>query len=161
MRNLVLALTAALLLPLAACNKAPEAVAPAELAVDDAVIRLPAADGRPAAAYFVLHGGVRADRLVSVGSAKVATIELHESRMVGGMMSMQPLTGVDLAPGATVEFKPGGNHAMLFGIDPVVKPGDSVPLTFTFQSGKSLAVAAKAQAAGDAMEMDHMEHETH
>ncbi len=46
---------------------------------------------------------------------------------------------------------------MLFGMDPAVKPGASVPLTFTFQSGKKVEVGAKAIAAGDEMPMN-MEH---
>jgi len=153
-----LALTA--LLTLAACQKNEAAPAPAaEVSVTDAIIRLAPIEGRPSAAYFTLHGGKVPDRLEAVTSPRAATIDLHESKMQGGMMSMSPLTGVDVPVGGSVAFKPGGNHAMLFGMDPAVKAGASVPLTFAFQSGKKIEVEAKAIAAGD--EMPAMEHEGH
>ena len=153
-----LALTA--LLTLAACQKNEAAPAPAaEVSVTDAIIRLAPIEGRPSAAYFTLHGGKVPDRLEAVTSPKAATIDLHESKMQGGMISMSPLTGVDVPAGGAVTFKPGGNHAMLFGMDPAVKAGASVPLTFAFQSGKKVEVEAKAIAAGD--EMPAAEHEGH
>jgi Uncharacterized protein conserved in bacteria len=141
---------------LAGC-KQQSAAEPDTLEVSDAVIRLAAVEGRPSSAYFTLHGGKTADRLESVSSPKAATIELHESKMEAGMMSMQPLTGIDVPAGDEVAFKPGGNHAMLFGLDPAVKPGGTVTLHFKFQSGATVDAEAKAVAAGDdmPMSMDH------
>lgn len=148
------------LMTLAACQqKAPAPAPAAEISVTDAIIRLAPVEGRPSAAYFTLHGGKMPDRLEAVTSPRAATIDLHESKMAGGMMSMSQLTGVDVPAGGDVVFKSGGNHAMLFGMDPAVKPGAAVPLTFTFQSGKKVEVEAKAIAAGD--EMPAMEHEGH
>lgn len=148
-------LGAALLIAGCSAEKKAE---PAKLAVTDAVVRLPAVEGRPAAAYFTLKGGTSDDRLVSIASDKAASIELHESRMVNGMMTMQPLTGVDVLKGTTVTFKPGGNHAMLFGLDPAVKPGGTLALRFSFQSGAALDVNAATVAPGDEMPMAHEEH---
>ena len=145
---------------LTACGKSPEVPKAPELGVTDAVVRLAPVEGRPSSAYFTVHGGKATDRLVSVSSPKAATIELHENKMESGMMSMQPLTGVDLPAGGEVAFKPGGNHAMLFGVDPAVKVGGTLPLHFTFQSGAAVDVEAKAISAGDEMPMS-MEHEGH
>lgn len=146
---------------LAACQQKEETSAPAaEVRVTDAVVRLAPVDGRPSAAYFTIHGGKTPDRLEAVTSPKTATIDLHESKMEGGVMSMSPLTGVDVPAAGEAVFKPGGNHAMLFGMDPTVKAGGTVPLTFTFQSGKKIEVEAKAIAAGDEMPaMGHGEHQ--
>lgn len=153
-------LTLFALMTLAACQqKAPAPAPAAEVSVTDAIIRLAPVEGRPSAAYFTLHGGKTPDRLEAVTSPWAATIDLHESKMEGGMMSMSLLTGVDVPAGGDVVFKSGGNHAMLFGMDPAVKPGATVPLNFTFQSGKKIEVGAKAIAAGD--EMPAMEHEGH
>lgn len=157
MNRLTLAFAA--LTILAGCNQHKEEdVVPTKIAVSDAMIRLPAVEGRPGAAYFTIHGGPAPDRLVAVTSARVATIELHESKMENGMMSMAPLTGVDVSAGGEVVFKPGGNHAMLFGIDPAVKLGDALTLHFSFQSGAKVDAEAKAVAAGDAMPMEGMAH---
>lgn len=157
MKRPIFALT--LLTVLAACSRQSAGPAkPEALSVSDAVIRLAAVEGRPSAGYFTLHGGKTADRLTAVSSPKAATIELHETKMKGGMMSMLPLTGVDIPAGGEVMFKPGGNHAMVFGIDPAVTAGTSVPLHFTFQSGASLDADAQAVAMGDDMPMEHEAH---
>ena len=144
MRRTVRALLAAL--SAAACHPA----APDTLAVSDAWVRLPAVPGNPAAAYFTLHGGPEADRLVTIESPKAARIELHESRMIDGQMTMRALAAVAVPAGGTATFAPAGDHAMLFGVDPSVGPNGTLPLSFRFASGKTLAVDARTVAAGDA-----------
>ena len=147
---------------LAACKAEQAApLLPQAVSVSDAVVRLAAVEGRPSAGYFTLHGGKAPDRLESISSPRAATIELHESMEHDGMMKMAPLTGVDVPAGSEVAFKPGGNHAMLFGVDPAVKPGTTLPLHLTFQSGTTLDTEARAIAAGDDMPMGSMEHESH
>src|SRR5690242_763253 len=91
--------------------------------VTQAWVRLPAVAGQPAAAYFTIQGGRRAEKLVRIESALAAKTEMHQS-MTGmqGMATMAPLTQVDVPAGGTVQFKPGSNHAMLVGLDPQVKP---------------------------------------
>lgn len=127
--------------------------APPARGVGNAWVRLPAVPGRPGAAYFTLHAGDAAARLVAVDSARVATVELHETmagmRDMAGMTGMRPISGVDVPARGSVAFAPGGRHAMLFGIDPQVKPGDLVPLGFRFADGARLVASARAIAAGD------------
>lgn len=144
MRRPLLALLA--LASLAACEKP----APRELAISDAWVRLAAVPGNPAAAYFTVHGGATADRLASVNSDKVATVEMHKMGMENGMMTMEPLPEPEVPANADLIFASGGNHAMLFGVDPSVKAGGTLPLTFRFGSGKTLTAEAKVLAAGDA-----------
>ena len=146
------AIAALLALGLAGCTPAPPPPPP-QLSVDAAWVRLPAVPGRPGAAYFTLHGGATPARLLAVTSDKVATIELHESMgsgdKMGGMMTMRPIAGVDLPPGATIAFAPQGRHAMLFGIAPDVAAGASLPLAFRFADGTRLTASARTLAAGD------------
>ena len=130
---------------LAACQKPGSRT----LDVTGVWVRLAAVPDRPGAAYFKLVGGETPDRLIAVESPKVATIELHAGGMEGGMMTMKPMSGADVpAKGQTV-FAPGGNHAMLFGVDPSIQRGGALPLTFRFQSGKALKANAAVYAAGD------------
>lgn len=154
-----LLITFALLSALAACKgQNHEPARPAELGVSDAVIRLAPVEGRPAAGYFTVYGGKTADRLTAISSPSIATIELHENKMTNGMMSMQPLTGMDVPAGGKIAFEPRGNHAMIYGIDPSVKAGGTVTLRFTFQSGATVDAEAKALAMGDDMAMEHEGH---
>lgn len=138
---------------LAGCRE-PE---PRTLAVEQAWVRLAAVPGRPGAAYFTVRGGEEADRLLAVESRKVATLELHQGGMADGMMTMKPMTGADIPAKGETAFAPGGNHAMLFGVDPSVQPGGSLRLAFRFRSGTTLSTDAKVLAAGDA----EPEHEGH
>ncbi|ARS29342.1 copper chaperone PCu(A)C [Sphingomonas sp. KC8] len=140
-----------LLMPFAAFGLAACQPAASEQAgVNDAWVRLSPIADRPAAGYFTLRGGAEADRLIAVESGKASRIELHESGMQDGMMTMRPIDGVDVPAGGEVRFVSGGNHIMLFGLSPDVKPGGDLPLTFRFRSGKTIAVQAAARAAGDA-----------
>lgn len=111
--------------------------------------RLPAVSGGAAAAYFTLKGGSRADRLVRIESALAQRVEMHESMTgMAGMAMMKPLAGINVPAGGTVTFAPGGNHAMLYGLDPVVTPGTAIPLRLGFASGKTSETEAKTVAAG-------------
>ena len=134
-------------LALIACSTAEEA-GPVET-VENAWVRLPAVDGRPAAAYFTLNGGEAGDTLLAIDSERVANIELHETIMDGEAMRMRPIMSADMPPGEAVNFEPGGRHAMLFGIDPEITPGTTLSLNFRFDSGRDVTVEAETIAAGD------------
>lgn len=132
------------LLALAACNDAPETVH-----VDDAYVRLPAVPGRPAAAYFTITGGDRPNHLVAIESEAVPRIELHDSMMAGGIMTMAPLAGVDVPAHGKVAFAPGGRHAMLFAMPAKLARGALLPLSFRFRSGAVVTVPARTLEAGE------------
>lgn len=133
----------ALVLLLAACEQAPSAP---RVTVEDAVVRLPPVPGRPGAAYFVLRTGSDPIRLLALSSPRAERIELHESRMSNGVSRMDPAG--DLAFTGTLAFRPGGKHAMLFGLDPALKPGDPLPLTFAFAPAPSVTVTARVEGVG-------------
>lgn len=141
-------LAATLCLTLAACQPS----APKTVKVKYAWARLSPVPGRPSALYFTLTGAAKPDRLVGIDSAVVKRIELHQSMGGGdhGMMTMKPLDGVDVPVGGSALFQPGGNHAMLFDVDPAIRPGTAIPLRFRFASGAAVESEAKSVGAGDA-----------
>ena len=129
---------------LAACGTKPVE------GVTNARITLPAVAGRPGAAYFTLNGGEADNRLMQVTSPQVIRVELHESMMKGGMMSMAAIDGgVAVPKGAKVEFEPNGKHAMLFDVAPAVKAGGKIKLTFTYANGRAVEVDADVKPAGE------------
>jgi len=133
------------LLALAACER-PNT----DVTVEDAWVRLGATPANPGAAYFTVKGGPADDKLVFVYSPVVIRTELHDSTTSGGMMRMMPLKdGVAVPKGSTVEFKPGGKHAMLFNINPGIVPPRTLTLNFSFASGKQLVAEAKVFRQGD------------
>lgn len=146
MRMLLAAATIAAILT--GCSADQPSAAPAALAVNDARITLSPVPGRPAAAYLTLAGGPAADRLTAIASPRVATVELHEGGMKNGMMTMARVDTIDVPADGETKLAPGGYHAMLFGVDPAVKPGSSLPLTLRFASGAVLETNAAVRAAG-------------
>jgi copper(I)-binding protein len=126
-------------------------VAPALAAVTvtDAWIRaLPASS--PSGGYFTLRNdGKNTETLVSAASPACGMLMLHLSENKGGMSAMREVTGVDVAPGATLRFEPGSYHLMCMGATPAIRPGAEVPVTLVFKSGEKLtANFAVRNAAG-------------
>ena len=120
------------------------------LRADKGYVRLPASRANPAAAYFTLHGGDQPARLISVSSPVAVRTEIHRSMSSGGVETMSPVPELRVPARGTVAFAPGGLHAMLFTLNPVVKPGGTVPLVLTFADGTRIEYDAPAIAAGDA-----------
>jgi copper(I)-binding protein len=143
-----LACVVALLLLAGALFSGAMAEAQVRLArVSGAWVRLAAIPGRPAAGYFTITGGSTGDKLVSVSSPAASRIELHDSMMANGMMSMATETNVAVPARATLAFAPRGRHAMLYDLHAV---GGKVPLTLHFASGAAVTIEAATRAAGDA-----------
>jgi copper(I)-binding protein len=143
-RRFAAPLASVMALALAACG------GPSEPEATGAWVRLPAVEGRPAAAYFRFTAGREAKTLVGVSTPIAGRTELHESmKMDGGAMRMAPVADVPVASGDALSFEPGGKHVMLFDIKPEAKPGAAAPLTLRFEDGSSIEVQAKLVGAGD------------
>lgn len=114
-----------------------------------ATIRLPLVPGRPGVGYLMLP--VMGDRgaLVSVTSPRIGRIEMHESMTSGGMSSMRPLQRIPVEDGQVLAFAPNGRHLMLFDMDPRLRAGDRVDLSFNFDVGGPQQVEATV-VTGDA-----------
>ena len=138
-------LAALVLTVLAACDRA--APVP-RVTVEDAYVQLPAVPGRPGAAYFTLVSNNDPTRLLSVTSPRIWRIEPHTMVEDGGISRMRPLEDTTFPADRRLVFQSGGNHAMLFDIDPGLKAGDKVPLTFTFDPAPPATVEAEVRAFG-------------
>ncbi|KAB0743506.1 copper chaperone PCu(A)C, partial [Pseudomonas aeruginosa] len=65
------------------------------------------------AAYFVVQNhGKENDTLLGADTPRAASAEVHEHVHKNGMMSMQKVDSVDVAPGKDLRFAPGGYHLM-------------------------------------------------
>lgn len=122
-----------------------------QLAVSDAWVRLAAVPGRPAAGYFAIHGGPADATLINVSTDVAVRTEMHEMKAGGpnGAMTMDAVQQVRVPALKTVRFAPGGQHAMLFDVNPSVKPGGQITFTFTFADGLRIQQQANVVGAGD------------
>jgi copper(I)-binding protein len=133
-------------LPIAGCDRPPP---DGTVRVSHAWVRLPAAKSRPGAAYFRMEAGSEGTRLVGVSSPAVRWIELHETRMKGDTAKMKRSKDIEFPSRGELVFEPGGRHAMLFGISPRAKPGDRIPLTFSFNVAPPITVEAEVRGPAD------------
>jgi copper(I)-binding protein len=105
-----------------------------------------------AGGYMTLtNKGTEPDRLIAVESEAAGRVELHQMTMDGAIMRMRQLeNGVALAPGATVELKPGGNHVMFMQLKAPLKKGEHVPIVLVFEKAGRIAVDMQVEALGAA-----------
>ena len=97
----------------------------------------------------ITNSGKDTDRLTG-GTLPVASrFEIHEMKTEGGVMTMRPLPrGLEIKPGETVEFKPGGYHVMFMGLKQGLKEGDTVKGTLTFEKAGKLDVEYRVGPIG-------------
>jgi len=141
-RRLVLAAACSLMI-------AGPSLAQDALKVEQPWARATAASAKNGAAYLqVVNGGPAVDRLLSASSPVAARTELHTHLHEDGVMKMRQVAAVELPPGATVTFAPGGLHVMLLGLTAPLAQGATFPLTLNFEKGGSRTVTVKVESAG-------------
>jgi len=127
----------------------PSASAQERLELTDAWIRLAPPSAHHHAGYLTLvNGGKDARQLVGAASPDYAKVELHASRVSGGIATMEPVAQVEIAAGQSVKFAPGGLHLMLIGPKAPQKEGASVAFTLSFADGSTLAGKATVKRDG-------------
>lgn len=95
-------------------------------------------------------------RLVDARSEVAGVVEIHEMAMVGDVMKMRRIPGLDLPAGRATELKPGGYHVMLMSLKRKLGAGDSVPITLVFQDAggqrheQAIVAPVTALGAGNA-----------
>lgn len=118
--------------------------------------------GQPVAGGFmkIVNTGTEPDRLLKVASGVSDTIQIHEMKVEDGVMKMGELPdGLEIAPGAAVELKPGGLHVMFIGIKAPFREGEMVKATLTFEKAGTIEVEFKIDAAKPADDA-HKHHQT-
>ncbi|CAN5896851.1 copper chaperone PCu(A)C [soil metagenome] len=136
-----------LMILLTACGGAA-ATGGGEITVSDARVPVPA--GANGAAYMTLtNDGDSSDQLVGASSEIAGTVELHESSMADGSMSMQQVDGIEIPSGGYATLEPGGFHVMLIGVTEDLAEGDTVDLTLTFENAGEHTVSAEVVPLGD------------
>jgi len=88
------------------------------------------------------------DRLTAASSPVAEKVELHTMSMEGGVMSMRPLTAIDIPAGQAVTLSPGGTHMMLLGLTQPLREGQSFPLTLSFDHAGPRQVTVVIEKAG-------------
>jgi len=110
--------------------------------------------GPNAALYFTAIGYGSSDRLLSVSTEIAQTTAIHET-VVGddGVVSMQPITSLDLPATGDLVLEPGGFHAMLIGVDRL-NIGAEVEFELTWEKAGTQTIDATVVDPSDTMGPD-------
>jgi len=98
------------------------------------------------AGYFTLHNTSKGPySIVAAAGLLCDDIRLHESVHDGALTSMREITSLVVPAGGKVEFKPGGNHAMLIGLRQKLEPGRIVRFTLLLENGGTIEIEAEVR----------------
>ncbi|MEH6564275.1 MAG: copper chaperone PCu(A)C [Halopseudomonas sp.] len=113
------------------------------------------------AAYLtIINRGEQADTLLAATTPVADKVEIHEHLHEQGLMKMQQVEEVSIAPGARLAFQPGEYHLMLFNLKQPLNAGSEFPLTLRFAEAGAVEVMVKVQAEepADATDDPHSHH---
>ena len=102
----------------------------------------PGAESNAGGYVTIVNQGTSPDALVGASADVARRVELHETRNMSGMMMMEPVAKVEVAPGTRVELRPGSYHLMLIGLTRALTPGQTVTLTLRFERAGALTTRA-------------------
>ncbi|MET3664220.1 copper chaperone PCu(A)C [Caulobacter sp. 1776] len=89
----------------------------------------------------IVNAGKTPVTLKGAESPAAGKIEIHQSAMAGGMMTMRRQdAGVVIPAGGQVAFAPSGYHFMLLGLKQAQGVGQKLPITLVFDKGRKVRV---------------------
>lgn len=115
--------------------------------VSDAWSRATAPGVEVGAAYMVIQGGRRDDRLVDATSERADMVHLHDVVDEDGVAKMRSTEEVEIPAGQRVELAPKGKHLMLMGLDAPLVAGQTFTIVLRFADSTEQAVTVTVRAA--------------
>jgi periplasmic copper chaperone A len=107
----------------------------------------------------ITNTGMSSDRLIGGNFPIAGRFEVHEMSTTGGIMRMRQLEkGLEIPPGATVELKPGGYHAMFMDMKRELQVGEVIKGTLIFEKAGTAAIEYKIAPVGAASAGGHSHH---
>ena len=76
----------------------------------------------------IKNNGGRLEELLGAESSAFEKVEIHMTYLDNGMMRMKQVPIMKVAPGQTIQFKPGGFHLMLINPKHAIKAGDAIEI---------------------------------
>ena len=119
--------------------------------------------GQPnTAAYLTLVNRGEAVVVVESASANVADkVEIHTTRSADGLVRMEQLQSLEVAPGERLALSPGGTHLMLLGLEAMPVTGDTVQLCLQLSSQSEVCTSADVRKSSDTSDSQNGQHHQH
>lgn len=105
---------------------------------------------RVAGGYMrITNTGAEPDRLVGGSFPLASRFEVHEMAVANGVMTMRELAaGLEIAPGQTVELKPGDYHVMFMDLREPVRAGAPIRGTLVFARAGTVEIEYQVAPVG-------------
>ena len=134
-----------------------------DIVVDAAWARSTAPQAQNGAAYLIIENqGKTTDRLLSAEATVDSKTQIHRTTMENGTMRMREVEGgLELRPGSTTKFAPGGLHVMLLGLKAPLKAGQQFPLTLRFAKAGEIRVDVRIDDTPASSDMHDMHKDMH
>ena len=142
MRRILLELSAAISLTLAAILTSASGVSASSVMILEAFARASATPTAGAGAAYVslMNHASEADRLLSAETPAARTAEIHKTEVTDGVMRMKAAGALEIPAMGRLEMKPGGYHIMLIGLKAPLRKGEEIEITLTFERAGQVTV---------------------
>lgn len=125
---------------LVACSPKPD------LSFEGAKYRPPLGGAQIGVGYITILSS-SPDTIQTVTSPKAERVEMHQTLIVDNQARMKAVESIQLPENEPVTFEPGGLHLMIHQPESIVA-GDTFPITFGLQSGRTLTAEFELKAPG-------------
>ena len=124
-----------------------------ELSVMHPTVQAPVPGAKVAGGYLqIVNQSGEADRLIGIEADFAGKSEIHEMKMVEGVMQMRALkNGVEIPDGETVALERGGYHIMFMKVGEQLHPGKTRKVTLVFEKQGRREVDFSVKSLADTM----------
>lgn len=99
--------------------------------------------------------------LTGASSPGYERVEIHHSKVINGVATMEKLAQISVPSGQTIAMKPGGLHLMLIKPKGSQELGTKVPVKLSFSDGSSIMIQAEVNKGAKPEMDDHKHHHGH
>ena len=97
----------------------------------------------------VTNGGETPVTIVDVAGDAFEKVEMHRTERSDGVARMRRQHRIEIPPGETVHFEPGGLHLMLMRPESPPRAGDEIPLRLVDENGSEYPFTAQVRKRGE------------
>ena len=116
----------------------------AELEISEARIKNLPPSVPVRAGYMTIHNpSQNAVSIVAIRSDAFASVEIHLSVMQDGMMRMDRVESLEIAPGSSRQLAPGGLHLMMMQPVEATRPGEIIEIILQLDDGSEQPLTMK------------------
>ncbi len=109
----------------------------------------------------IKNNGSTPDRLIGGSVDAADRFQLHAMTMENSIAKMRELSDIEIKPGQTIEFKPGGSHVMFVNLKHPLSKGERINGTLVFERAGKVQIEYSVEGIGSQrgpQDMGHMQH---